>query len=46
MARSATAPDPRVNSSVDPELTDEEGPEWDCDRGFPDDAEDEAEDDE
>ena len=33
--------DTRVNSSIDPDGTDEEGPEWDCDRGFPDDAEEE-----
>ncbi len=46
MARSGTSPDPRVNSSIDPDGTDEEGPPWDPDAGFPDEADDGDEDDE
>jgi hypothetical protein len=41
MAGATTARDPRVNSSIDPDGTDDEGPTWDPDRGFPDDAEEE-----
>lgn len=46
MARSATAPDPRVNGTVDADPFEDDGEPWDCDRGFPDDAEDDGEDDE
>jgi len=35
--------DTSVNGSIDPE-TDEDGPPWDPDAGFPDEAEDEDED--
>lgn len=36
--------DTSVNGSIDPELIDDDGPEWDCDRGFPEDAEEEDDD--
>ena len=38
--------DTSVNGAIDPEFTDEEGPLWDGDAGFPDEAEDEDDGDE
>ncbi len=46
MARSGTSPDSRVNSDPNADPYEDDGEPWDCDRGFPDEADDGDEDDE
>jgi len=38
--------DSSVNGSIDPEFTDEEGPLWDVDAGFPDEPDEDDDEDE
>lgn len=37
-------PDPSVNSAVDADPYEDDGEPWDCDRGFPEEADDGGED--
>lgn len=41
MAARSTAHDPRVNSDPNADPYEDDGEPWDCDRGFPDGAEEE-----